>query len=247
MATSDFVGFVALVLAAFLPPLFFAVRMRHAERHRPEPWQALAKAFLWGAFVATLLAFLVETFLFPLVGEPGIEPLVPEAERATFLGALSLASVVVAPLVEEAAKAVGLRFVHDDDPEPEDGAIYGGMIGLGFAATETAFYVMLAYALAGLEAALATAAIRGVATTALHGAATAISGHGYWESRHGRRRGAFVRALLAAMLLHALYNWLAGFESLVALVAAAALALVVWGYVRRRVQRLDRMGATNAL
>lgn len=247
MAASDFVGFVALLLAAFLPPLFFAVRLRNAERHRREPWQGLAKAFLWGAFVATLLAFLLETALFPLVGEPDAEPLVPEAAPALLLGALSVSAVLLAPVLEEGAKALGMRFVHDDDPEPEDGAIYGAMIGLGFAGTETALYVMLAYALTGLEGALMTAAVRGLATAALHGAASALSGHGYWEARYRGVGAAFPRALVVAMLVHGAYNWLAGIDSLLALAGAVLLALTVWMWVRRRVQRLDRLGAPGVL
>ena len=248
MATGAFVGFVALLLAAFLPPLFFAVRLRNAERHRREPWQALAKAFLWGAFGATLLALLIETFLFPFVpGGADDAPIVPEGtDAAVVLGALSLTAVLVAPLVEELTKAMGMAWVRDDDPEPEDGAIYGGMIGLGFAGTETALYISIAYFLGGIEVAAATALIRGIATVALHGAASAISGHGYWESRHGGRRGAFLGALLVAMLFHGVYNALASFDDLAALAGAVLLALFVWGWVKRRVRRFDRRDALLA-
>lgn len=247
LATGDFSLFVALLLAAFLPPLLFAVRLRNAERHRREPWQALGKAFLWGAFGATLLAVLFESLLFPLL--PADEqPLVPEgteagAEALVLAGAITLAAVVVAPLVEELTKAMGLRFVRDEDPEPEDGAIYGGMMGLGFAGTETAFYIAIAYGLQGIETAAATAIVRGVATVSLHGASTAISGHGYWQARHGGRRGAFLGALLVAMLFHGAYNALASIDALYAMAGAILLALGVWGWVRRRVGRLDRAGA----
>ena len=247
MAAGDFTLFVLLILAAFVPTLFFALRLRNAERHRREPWQALAKAFLWGAFGATLLAVLLECLLFPFLGEEE-QPLLPEGtdagvEGTLLAGALTLSAVVVAPLVEELTKALGMKFVRDEDPEPEDGAIYGGMMGLGFAGTETAFYIMIAYALGGIEVAAATALVRGIATVALHGAATAISGHGYWEARYGRRRGAFAGALLLAMLFHGLYNALASIDGLYALAGAVLLALAVWGWVRRRVRRLDRKGA----
>lgn len=240
MATGILVALALLVLAAFLPPLLFALRKRNSERHRREPWQGLAKAFLWGAFVATLLSFLLELFLFPFFPDSqGEEPLVPEGS----LAAISLAAVVLAPLVEEAVKAWGVRLVRDDDPEPEDGAVYGAMIGLGFAGTETALYISLAFAFGGLEAAAATALVRGVATVSLHGAASSLTGHGYWMSRYYGRSGAFVGSLVLAMLLHGAYNALASFSSIGALVAATGLALAVWVYVRRRVQRLDRLGS----
>lgn len=245
MATFDGVAFVLLLLAAFLPPLFFAVRLRNAERHRREPWQQLAKAFLWGAFGATLLAFLIESVLFPfLPGANDPEPLTPEARGA--LAATFLAAVVLAPLVEESVKAFGMRFVRDEDPEPEDGAIYGGMIGFGFAGTETAMYISLAYALGGIEGAAMTALVRGLATVALHGAASAISGHGWWMATYGRRSGAFVGSLLLAMLVHGVYNALASVDALWALAGAVGLALAVWGVMRRRVALQDAYGARLA-
>lgn len=242
MALGLLVALVLLVLAAFVPPLLFAFRVRSAERHRPEPWQGLAKAFLWGAFVATFLAFVLESLLFPFFpGASGEEPLVPEAA----LGAVTVGAVVLAPVVEEVVKAWGLRVVRDEDPEPEDGAVYGAMIGLGFAGTETVLYISIAFALGGLEAAAMTALVRGVATVSLHGAATAISGHGYWMARYYGRRGAFGASLLLAMLLHGVYNAFASVDQLWALVGAFALAITVWGHVRRRVQRLDRLGAAR--
>lgn len=241
MVTASFVGFVTLLFAAFLPPLLFAFRLRSSEAHRREPWQGLAKAFLWGALGATFLAIILETVLFQGVpGAQDAEPIVPEGTDAMLWGALALSAVVIAPIVEEFTKAVGMAFVRDEDPEPEDGAIYGGMIGLGFAGTETAFYIGIAYALQGIEAAAITAILRGVATVALHGAATAISGHGYWESKHGGRRGAFLGALVVAMLFHGFYNALASISTMLGLVGAVTLALLVWGWVRRRVARLDR-------
>lgn len=241
MATSDLVGFVLLVLASFLPPLFFAVSLRNAERHRREPWQGLAKMFLWGAFGAAFLAALVEAAIFAfLPGAGETSPILTEREAQIGLGLLAVA--FVAPVVEETIKALGMRWVRDEDPEPEDGAIHGGMIGLGFAGTETAFYISIAYGLGGLEAAAATALLRGVATVSLHGAASAIAGHGYYRQALGRRPGAFLGALLVAMLFHGAYNLLASIDALWALGGAMVLALWTWVWIRRRVRRLDAYG-----
>lgn len=241
MATGTLVALALLVVAAFLPPLLFALRMRNAELHRREPWVGLGKAFLWGAFVATVLAFLIEMLLFPLLpGSGGAWGLVPESAVA-----VTLAAVVLAPVVEESVKALGVRFVRDEDPEPEDGAVYGAMIGLGFAGTETVFYIWIAAGLGGVEAAATTALVRGVATVSLHGAATALTGHGYWMARHYGRRGAFVGSLLLAMLFHGVYNAFASVSGIWSLLLATSLALFVWGYVRRRVARLDRIGGAQ--
>lgn len=218
---------VALLLVAFVPPLLLAIRVRRAERARREPWRALLQAFLWGAVGAAGLALLVETLLF---GSPADEP--------AWLG-LSLFAVVGAPVVEEAAKALGLLGIRDLDPEPEDGLIYGAMAGLGFAATENAFYVGGAFLLGGTELAIVTAVYRTLATVALHAAATAISGYGIWASRFHTVQGSWIGALLLAMLLHGAYNALAGLDALWAMVAALLLALFAFHRMLRRIRRLD--------
>ncbi len=45
-----------LVLFAFLPPILFAVWIRNTERYGREPWWAIARAFLWGAVFAVIVA-----------------------------------------------------------------------------------------------------------------------------------------------------------------------------------------------
>lgn len=239
MAADATAAFVALILVSFLPPLFFAVILRNTEKTRREPWQGLAKAFLWGAFGAVLLAVLLETLLFPLIPDSGgLLPLVPPEAVALTIGA-----VLIAPIVEESAKALGMRWVHDEDPEPEDGAIYGGMMGLGFAGTENAFYVSIAFGLGGVWAAAMTALVRGFATVALHGAASAIAGDGYWRATRGGQRGAFVAALLLAMGLHAAFNALASIAFSAAFGLAILLALATWSSVRRKLRRHDAAAA----
>jgi RsiW-degrading membrane proteinase PrsW (M82 family) len=224
-----------LVLFTFLPPLFFAYRLRNAERRGTrEPWGRVLKAFFYGAFVAVVVAGFLEYYIL----------------RRYFGGAPVLAwgavlvpvlDVIVAPVVEESSKILGLLFFRDASPEPENGYVYGGAVGLGFAATENLLYVVVAYQTAGQDVALALGVYRGVATVALHAAATAITGYGLWRLRFGPRRAVgailFPASLLAAILVHAGYNAIANVEwgALVAIV----FALVVFGYVRRRIRRLD--------
>ena len=229
----DAATLLLLVLAALAPPIILAWRLRNAERHRREPWRVLVRAFVWGATFAALLAIALETLLrgrFDRVhlGDPR----------------LTLTIVLLAPLVEELLKALGLRLIPDAHPEPEDGSIYGGAVGLGFAATENAIYIVTAYLLGGAEIAMATALFRGVATTALHGAASALAGHGVWRARYGGAPWAAAWGLGGAVLLHAAYNGLAAWTPGWATLGAAGIAVVAYLRMMRRVRVLDgRSGA----
>lgn len=233
-----FEALALLVLFAFLPPLLFAWRLRNAERRRREPWSRILAAFFWGAFAAVVFAILGEQFALlylydgtdPVVRFPGLAVTIP------FL------AVIVAPIVEETAKMLGLLRLRDVGPEPENGYVYGGAVGLGFAATENLVYIASAFLLAGAQTALVTGLFRGVATVALHAGATAITGYGVWRARFGRRRvvGLVLLpfSLLVAILIHAVYNALASVEF--ATLLAVAFALVVWAYVHWRVRWHDR-------
>lgn len=224
---ADSIALALLLLAvSFLPPILFALRVRRAERSRPEPWRALAKAFLWGATGAAFLALVVEGGL-AANGDP------------VLLGSLSALAIVVAPVVEESAKAVGLLGIRDADPEPEDGLVYGAMAGLGFAATENLAYVGGALLVGGTDLALVTALYRGVATVALHASATAITGYGVWASRFHLVQGSWLPSLGAAILLHAAYNGLASVDTAWAFWAALLLATVAFWRILRRIRSLD--------
>lgn len=220
---------VLLLLAvALAPPLILAARLRNAERHRREPWRVLWRAFAWGALVAAALSIIIELTLAPVFGD-----------RSFLIAAFPVGIVLVAPLVEELTKALGLRIVDDRDPEPEDGYIYGGAVGLGFAATENSFYILSAFTFAGQEVAFATALYRGVATVALHGAASAIAGHGIWRARYGGSRLWAVWGIGGAIALHVFYNGLAGLSVGWATLAAAGIAILAYLRIMRRVVVLD--------
>ena len=227
-----------LVLFTFLPPLFFAWRLRNAERRGREPWGRVLKAFLWGAVVAVVVASLGEQFLVQQFG--GGEPVL-------LVGAVAvpLLAVVVAPIVEECSKALGLLFFRDASPEPENGYVYGGAVGLGFAATENLVYVGAAFFLGDPETALVLGAYRGVATVALHAAATAVTGYGVWRFRFGRRRALGLvllpLSLATAVAIHAAYNAIASVEA--GAFVAVLFAVLVFVLVRRRVRVLDRRAA----
>src|SRR5438552_17454131 len=93
---------VLLVLFTFLPPIFFAWRLRSAEITRREPWHRIFAAFAWGALVAVVIAGVGEEYT--------LKRYFGADEPVLVVGAasLSLLAVVIAPVVEELSKALGL-------------------------------------------------------------------------------------------------------------------------------------------
>lgn len=211
-----------LFFISFLPPLILAVWLRNAERSGREPWVQVSRAFLWGAVIAVTISVFAEEYL-----AAGLS--------------VAVVSIVIAPVVEELAKALGLFVIRDSRHELENGIVYGGAIGLGFAATENLVYVASAYFTQGPEVAAWTAAFRGLATVSLHASTTAFVGYAVWRLRFRPRR--FVGFLLAplafmlAVFTHAFYNTLATFQQ-AALALGLGVALFLW--TLRRVRRAER-------
>src|SRR5687767_10719624 len=52
--------YTIVVAAAFIPPIIYAVMIRHVETLNREPWGALARAFFYGAFFSVLIALVLE-------------------------------------------------------------------------------------------------------------------------------------------------------------------------------------------
>lgn len=228
-----FVQTFLLLGVALAPPVILTFRLRNAERHRPEPYLVLAKAFAWGAFIAAAIAIVAQSALSGYF-----------RGAALFDPRLTIMVVLVAPLVEELAKALGLRVIDDEHPEPEDGYIYGGAVGLGFAATENAIYIFHALVFSGEQTALATALYRGIATVALHGAASAVAGHGIWRARYGGARLWALWGVGSAIALHVGYNMLSALTLPWATLAAAGVAVVAYLRMMVRVRALDERGDT---
>ena len=102
------------------------------DRYEPEPKLLLAYALLWGAFVATIAALVVQGVGGFVVG---------------ITDTLSLA--VVAPVTEEASKGFFLLLLlwwrRAELDGVLDGLVYAGLVGVGFAFTENILYLAAAY------------------------------------------------------------------------------------------------------
>ncbi len=102
------------------------------DRYEPEPRRLLAAGLLWGGFVATAVAIVLQ----------GIGGL--------FVGISDEASLaVVAPVTEEATKGFFLLLLlwwrRAELDGVLDGIVYAGMVGIGFAFVENILYLAAAY------------------------------------------------------------------------------------------------------
>lgn len=222
-----------LAAAALVPALAFMLWIRAHEKHEREPLRAVLITFLYGGSVGVGVAVLLHVlfeFGFHQTGTP-----IPIS------GAI-LAAVIIAPIVEEIAKGLGLGLVNREMDELEDGIIYGAAIGLGFAATENFVYGLTALAEGGFGSALTTILARVFSSMLLHASTTAIVGFGYGMAV--RRGGVAFEAfphLLGAMLLHAAYNFLVSIGGMIAFIAAVFIVLTTTGALRRRIKDLDAL------
>lgn len=121
-------------LLALVPLAVVLLAIRWVDRWEPEPPAALGVAFAWGASVSVLVALVLNTgAMLALVSSGSTET------TATVLGA-----VVVAPVVEETIKALGVLLVflvwRRWFDGPVDGVVYAACVAAGFAFVENILY-----------------------------------------------------------------------------------------------------------
>ena len=213
-----------LAAISFLPPLAFLVWARNHERHGREPIPAVLGIFAHGATLGIAVAIALGLWLdLSLTG-----------------GSVVIAAVVIAPLVEELAKALGLGFVRRHVDELEDGLVYGVAVGLGFAATETFLYGILELTDDSVASALAVVVTRNFSSMLLHAGSSALLGFGYAAMRlRGGSLAGLVPYYLLAAALHALYNLLVLSDNWLGFVAAVVMVFTVITVLLRRVKQLD--------
>ncbi len=148
-----------LICAVWCLPAAVAM-WRLDRREREAPW-LLVGSLLWGAVIATGSAGVLNSLggfglMLYLVSSGLIDPqnirrlqegADPESAREVLGLLLSLLAVpvLVAPLVEEAVKGLGVLFLlwllRAEFDDVRDGIVYGALVGLGFSVTEYGLYL----------------------------------------------------------------------------------------------------------
>ncbi|WP_199424104.1 PrsW family intramembrane metalloprotease [Actinotalea solisilvae] len=206
------IGLAALPLAgilAFVPLALVLLAIRWVDRWEPEPWQALAVAFGWGASVSVLVALVLNTGAMMVLVAAG-----ESALTADILGA-----AVVAPVTEESIKALGVLLVflvwRRSFDGPVDGLVYAATVAAGFAFVENILYFGSTMAATqgipgGGEAVVTIFLMRGVMSPFAHLLFTACTGLALGIAAEQRNRWAwlwlFPLGVLVAMVLHGLWN-----------------------------------------
>jgi RsiW-degrading membrane proteinase PrsW (M82 family) len=186
----------AIVLAAVAPALGYTGLLLLLDRHEREPLGLVLGMLLWGAAVAAPLASALNDLLL------------------SWTTARALVPILGAPLVEEAAKALGLLVLlalvpHEID-DTLDGLVYGAVIGVGFAMTENLTYFTLAAVQGGTDGLIQSLYLRGGLAGFNHAVFTAAIGAGVGYCRDAPSPRAGRLGLGAGIVLglghHAVWN-----------------------------------------
>jgi len=224
------VGFLLGIL--FVTPLvvLYVLFVRWCDRFEPEPWWLIACAFFWGAIFATVAGGLssgIAQSIYVSVFDLSPQDADVEAVSAT----------VFAPIFEEGAKGLGVSLIAalaligmKELDGPLDGAIYGGIVGLGFTLTEDILYVANQFAKEGLGGFVVLLFLRTVVLGLSHCTFTACTGLGFGIAAESRSTAvkflAPVGGFVCAMAMHAMHNGLPTYFGEGGLVA---MILISWG------------------
>lgn len=229
-------GLYALIPLCIVVPTYLWL-----DRWEAEPVRLQVLAFLWGAVVAVVGAYFLNTLSLLVLA------------RADWTDPLATGAVYVAPVVEETLKGLGIVLIYvfrkREFDGIIDGVVYAGLIGAGFAFTENILYLGQAYTSGGPDALSATFVVRGLMGPFGHPLFTACIGIGLGiavVSRHrGVRLGAILAGWVAAILLHGIWNlsalagnngFFAAYATFQAPLFLAFVGFVVW--LRHREGRL---------
>jgi len=202
-------AFIISLFFGFVPMFFFAVFVFWLDRYEKEPKTLLGAAFFWGVVVAAGGAFIINTaFGVGIYLFTGSEDL---ADAGT--------TSIIAPIVEEILKGTAVAIIfflfYKEFDSVLDGIIYGGIVGLGFAATENTIYIYRnGYLDGGWSGLFLLAFIRVVLVGWMHAFFTAFTGIGFAIARISRN--ALIKfvapfaGLGIAISIHAFHNTFGG-------------------------------------
>ncbi|MFJ5899852.1 PrsW family intramembrane metalloprotease [Streptomyces sp. NPDC093064] len=243
-------GFLVGLGLAVLPVPLLTAAFRWLDRVEPGPWRDLVFAFAWGACAAALIAIVANSFATHWIATATADP----------ASADTLGATVIAPVVEESAKAAAVLLVflfrRRDFTGIVDGVVIAGVTATGFAFTENILYLGNAFGTDQLtgdrgiaSVTAATFFVRVIMSPFAHPMFTVLTGIGFGiaamsgDRRRLRRLLPPPAGLLLAMGMHALWNGSAtfgeyGFFAVYAAIMVPAFALLTWLVVWTRQREL---------
>lgn len=243
-------GFLVGLGLAVLPVPLLIAAFRWLDRVAPGPWRNLLFCFAWGACAAALIAIITNSFAVHWIATATADP----------SGADILGATVIAPVVEELAKAAAillvLLFRRRDFTGIVDGVVTAGVTATGFAFTENILYLGTAFGtdqVSGVDGiASVTAAtffVRVIMSPFAHPLFTVLTGIGFGMAVLSAPRQRVRRVLLPlvglllAMGMHALWNGSTtfgqfGFIAVYAAFMVPAFGLLTWLVIWTRQREL---------
>ncbi|GGJ43111.1 PrsW family intramembrane metalloprotease [Streptomyces brasiliensis] len=243
-------GFLVGLGLAVLPVPLLMAAFRWLDRVEPGPWRNLLFAFAWGACAAALIAIVANSFATKWIATATADP-----SSADTLGA-----TVIAPVVEESAKAAAVLLVflfrRRDFTGIVDGVVIAGVTATGFAFTENILYLGTAFGTDQLtgdrgiaSVTAATFFVRVIMSPFAHPLFTVLTGIGFGiaalsgERHHVRRVLVPVCGLLLAMSMHAFWNGSStfgeyGFFAVYGAFMVPAFGLLTWLVIWTRQREL---------
>ena len=82
-----------LLPAAFIPLIFLFIWIRNHEKHKRQSWTSIVTIFIWGSTIGAGIALILNTAI------------------SNFITSYFILAVIIAPIVEETSKALGLRII----------------------------------------------------------------------------------------------------------------------------------------
>ncbi|MGW1412007.1 PrsW family intramembrane metalloprotease [Streptomyces sp. NPDC002403] len=248
-------GFLVGLGLAVLPVPLLMAAFRWLDRVDPGPWRNVLFAFAWGAFAAALVAILANSFATRWIATATADP-----SNADTLGA-----TVIAPVVEESAKAAAVLLIflfrRREFTGIVDGVVIAGITASGFAFTENILYLGNAFGedqqigTSGVvSVTAATFFVRAVMSPFAHPLFTVLTGIGFGLAAAAPRRRRIRRivlpllGLVLAMGMHSLWNGSAvfspyGFYAVYGVFMVPVFGLVTWLAIWSRVRELRTLSA----
>ncbi|WP_329595341.1 PrsW family intramembrane metalloprotease [Streptomyces sp. NBC_01362] len=248
-------GFLVGLGLAVLPVPLLLAAFRWLDRGDPGPWRNVLFAFAWGAFAAALVAILANSFATRWIATTIADP-----SNADTLGA-----TVIAPVVEESAKAAAVLLIflfrRREFNGIVDGVVIAGVTASGFAFTENILYLGNAFGedqqignSGVVSVTAATFFVRAVMSPFAHPLFTVLTGIGFGLAAACARRRRIRRTVLPllglvlAMGMHSLWNGSGvlspyGFYAVYAVFMVPVFGLVTWLVIWSRRRELRTLAA----
>ncbi len=231
--------------SAFLPSIIYLGWIRSAEKYSKRSWSKLLRTFGWGAVLSVIFALILSYLFLGVISTPTFQREYEFLADSTIQTLIAVC--IIAPFVEELTKVMGVLSVKGSLVNIESGLVFGAASGLGFAATENLLYESSTYFAQGLGSAfISMVLLRSIASTLLHGSASALAGYGITKGRLEGKHS-FIPYYLLAVGMHGSFNFLASLNlfvagdiSLLAILVAIFFALLISHSVRGKITALER-------